>query len=133
MKNVIITLPFLLLAMVTNAQNAIDADNLKRKLIQNDTHKYVEEGGVLNDALLKKPAKKKDLHGDGFIIHKPEFDADQTIHRLNGIPDQHSDQYHDAKSKSLKKLDKEKDPRVLESFEEEYKTPEQRYNQIKKQ
>jgi hypothetical protein len=133
MKNVIITLPFLLLAVVTEAQQATDADNIKRKLIQNDTQKYVEEGGTLNDALIRKPVKKQDIYGDGFIIHKQEYDRDYQIHQLNGISDQCSDHYQERKSKSLIKMNEDSDPRRIESFEGDYKTPLERSSKIKKQ
>jgi hypothetical protein len=131
MKMVIYSMPLLLITLAASAQQESNADNIKQKLIQNNSGKYAQEGGVLNDDLIRQPQKKEDVYGDGFIIHKSHIDLDREIHLLNRQSNQSSDQYHQKKSNSLQEMDRNNDPRRIESREETYRNPSERSNEPK--
>jgi len=100
-------------------------DGQKIKVIKENPNKYVNDGGIISDNLMEKPAKRKPIVGEGFIIHSNPSE-DFQIHSLNRISDQSSEEFSEMKARTLQYLEQKFDHRLMEAAEERYRTPEER-------
>jgi hypothetical protein len=103
--------------------NRNDEDKIKE--IRENPDKYMNDGGVAHDQLIKKPKKTSQIVGDGFIIH-PNPNEDFEIHSLNQMNNQTSDEFKELKIRTLQYMEQKFDERVKSAPEEIYRTPQER-------